>query len=374
MEDIKERGRNLSAPELHALAFFFMTRYLEQTPPAGSGVCAKVRAAKQEAAAVFQKPADEWEGLLVQHARRNAGESAWGRCHCKCGCKAPYGGCTVCGGCHRVCCPQCHPANPGNRGQAELLPYFEEGLGGTLAPRCHDCVRQPRFLAAKTSPLGEDGLRWYFNFPWEEPVVTRALYFNPHRWCDPNRDPRFDPKLVEVTEVWKQAALQNPTRHARPPAWENAFDVDVVLADARGGTCKASINLFAFLMNPAWRSDPVVKDIEGWLLEDPRNLGYIGPVLGACDVPLRPPSPPSPPSPYAPGESTVTIEEIIDSEDPRRVNLEAARADYMRLTAGREVDDSGVDAEIREAARAAAKRRRTDDGLGLAARWGAGAD
>ena len=97
-------------------------------------------------------------------------------------------------------------------------------------------------------------------------------------------------------------------------------------------------------------------------------------MLGSCDAQLRPPSPPSPPSPYAPGESTVTIEEIIDSEDPRRVNLEAARADYMRLTAGREVDDSGVDAEIRETARAAAKRRRTDDGLGLAARWGAGAD
>ena len=55
-----------------------MARYLEQTPPAGSGACAKVRAAKQEAAAVFQKPADEWEGLLVQHARRNAGEGAWG--------------------------------------------------------------------------------------------------------------------------------------------------------------------------------------------------------------------------------------------------------------------------------------------------------
>ena len=94
-------------------------------------------------------------------------------------------------------------------------------------------------------------------------------------------------------------------------------------------------------------------------------------MLGACDVPLRPPSPPSPPSPYVPGESTVTIEEIIDSEDSRRVDVEATRADYLRLTAGREVDDSGVDADIREAGRAVAKRRRTDDGLGLAARWGA---
>ena len=128
-----------------------------------------------------------------------------------------------------------------------MLPYFETDERGVLVHRCHFCVRKPKFLAARTSPLGVNGLRWYFNFPWEEPVMTRTLYFNPHRWCDPNRDPRFDPKLVEVTEVWKQAALQNPTRHVRPPAWENAFDVHVVLADARGGTCKASINLFAFL-------------------------------------------------------------------------------------------------------------------------------
>ena len=241
-----------------------------------------------------------------------------------------------------------------HRNDSEALgPYFEQLRYDHPVGRCHVCVGRRKLTAvALEPPKPHDGLQWYFHAPFELSFESKCYmpFQNPLRWCNPNRDTSFDPCLVDVLEAYKDRALSNLTRHVRPPEWENALRLNVVLADAHEKKVVTNINLFCFCMNPQWRSHAIVKYLEDWV---PHNLDYVGPVLKPQMRPSFPDTPPSPPSPWGTAvdfESSVTIEELPPAVDE----------EWERLKAQAREEESDTEQEFEEFRAMRASRRRTN--------------
>ncbi len=318
VNDIKNLGHDLTPAEYHALAVHFALQFMSHTPK----LCSKYEEMKRGCAKVFQRPTDEWLGFLTAYAAQFANPEGIS-CACNCGCKVFSGSAAMCWSCQCMCCAQCLPAFFDE--DAKMLPYFDRSGN----PRCHICVKAPKFMKDLTPTTPMDGLHWYFNWP-EEKKESHSLLFpqlavttrSPALWCDPNRPIDLDPQLVEITEVWKTERLENDTRKVLPPFWESAFDVKAVLAGAHGTTLKVSINLFTFMQNPTWRKDRIVKYLQDWV---PQNLDYCGPVL---NQPARPSAPPPlPPSPRSP--ATVRLVEELETY---HIKSEARKVQVLELT------------------------------------------
>ena len=175
----------------------------------------------------------------------------------------------------------------------------------------------------------------------------------PARWCNPNRDVRLDPVLVDVASVHKTGVLE-ATRNARPAEWESVFQLGAVLAAPDGSQQVVYMNLFAFMMNPRWRGHSIATFIQERL---PSHLDYVGDVLNysAPDPPRsRSPSPQS----ERRADSPLRIlddDSGIDWVRELREELEnAARERGLPTVDEPEEEDDGFD-EIREFL---AKRRR----------------
>ena len=170
-----------------------------------------------------------------------------------------------------MCSLHCHPAGSQDKANAALQPYFvrcnfaPDGWAGV----CHHCAGAPKYTALPLKPPSPmDGLMWYFGAPYEEPANDFDWRDRPCRWCNPNRDTKLDPVLLHIAEVYKEDRLENTTRQVRPPSWETAFTVHAVLGGKDGSQETVRINLFAFVMNQAWRAHSVVKYIkDAWLAQ-----------------------------------------------------------------------------------------------------------
>ena len=116
--------------------------------------------------------------------------------------------------------------------------------------------------------------------------------------------------------------MDNPTRLARPPAWESAFHVQVTLGGPGDSTVETTMNLFAFMMNRTWAANPIVAWLRDEWMMVPGNLSRWGPLLKTrlLRAPLvaLPPSNPQPQSPTpdlsAFTQSSVSIEEVDEAE------------------------------------------------------------
>ena len=371
VEDIKQLAAGLSPAECHSLAVFFGLRYIQHAQVSTVGITATILAQKRAAAHVFaEAPATEWRRLLTEYSTKAAPLQGT-RCSCRCGCSVFSGSagmCFCCFSCYRVCCLHCHPAWFADVANAALQPYFVRNSDAPdgRVPVCHHCARQPKYTALPLEPPSPmDGLMWYFGAPYEEPAHDFDRWYRPCRWCNPSRDTKLDPMLLDIAEVYKDERLENTTRQVRPPGWETAFSVQAVLGGKDGSQETVRINLFSFVMNPTWRAHPIVKYIKDDWLALPQNHEKIGPVLRPQALPKVVPSPPSPPSPHVLEESTVSIEEVPDGD--RNDEMAAMRAEVRRREAELPESDEDNEAE-REEILQALKRRRKEDPVALATR------
>jgi len=206
-----------------------------------------------------------------------------------------------------------------------------------------------------------DGLEWYFGAPYERTERDFDRKDRPCRWVNPNRDTSLDPMLFDIIERHKMERLEDVTRQARPSGWETAFSVEAVLGGKDGSQATVRINLFAFVMNPAWRAHSVVKYIkDDWVVQQ-QNHEKIGRVLhpvmyrqavprGRASLKNRrrayavEDSTVSIGRAYAAGESTVSIEELPDDGDN---GMAAMRADVRQREAAlpKEDDKAALEAE-----------------------------
>ena len=138
--------------------------------------------------------------------------------------------------------------------------------------------------------------------------------------------------------------------------------MQAVLGGKDGSQETVRINLFAFVMNQAWRAHSVVKYIKDDWLAQPQSHEKIGPVLRPQALPNVVPSPPSPPSPWRLEDSTVSIEEVPDSG--RDDEMAAMRAEVRRREAELPESDEDNEADFEEILQAV-KRRRNPDPLAL---------
>ena len=207
---------------------------------------------------------------------------------------------------------------------------------GFMFQVCHKCAQppQPKVGGATFTESAVNGLKWYFNFPCTETVPPNNNLDDPCRWCNPNRNVAMDPQLVDIVEVYKLRKLVNSTRQARPPMWENAFELEIIVSDARGGRAEVRINLFCFLMNPTWKGNSIVKYLAEWL---PEHLEYKGPVMKMSTIFLDLPAPPSPVSPDAYNPS----KDSSDDSDPFKnssVQIEEMDEDTVHDTSERDAE------------------------------------
>ena len=363
VEDIKQLAAGLSPAECHSLAVFFGLKYLHHAQVSTVGVTATILAQKRAAAHVFaEAPATEWRRLLTKYSAKAAPPQG-AKCDCRCGCGEFSGSVEMCGSCHRMCCLHCRPANVAGAyaANAALQPYFIRSnfAPDGWAPVCHHCTRAPKYTALPLKPPHPmDGLMWYFGAPYEEPATCFDRRERPCRWCNPNRDTKLDPVLLDITEVYKEERLENTTRHVRLPGWETAFTVQAVLGGKDGSQETVCINLFAFVMNQGWRAHSVVKYIKDDWLAQPQNQEKIGPVLHPHPLPDVVPSPPSPPSPWRLDDSTVSIEEVPDSG--RDDEMAAMRAEVRRREAELPESDEDNESDFEEIIQAVKRRCRRD--------------
>lgn len=359
VEGVLQTVAGFSTAELHNTIFRITLMYARQVQVSTSGATAIIQAQKTAAAHVFaETPATEWRRLLTEQSAKTMPLEGV-TCQCRCGCGVFSGDAAQCLGCRRFCCRRCHPAtHVSHRSNAALRPYLvEDSLAfGGWTPRCHDCAKAPKLMSVQLPPpLPVDGLTWYFHAPWEKPRHAMDFEQRPCQWCNPNRDTRLDPPLIDIKEVRKERRLENATRLARPPGWQSAFTVHAVLGGAEGSSAAVHINMFNFMMNQTWRDHPIVKYIRDDWVTRPGNYEYVGWVLNPPALPRAPPSPPSPQSPVH--YSSVTIEEVSD---------EVAEGEPTAP------DDEDLWADMEEAIQACNKKRRTAPGLPTA-RGGAAA-
>ena len=279
VEDITQLAAGLSPAECHSLAVFFGLKYIQRAQISTVGATATILAQKRAAAHVFaEAPASEWGRLLTEYSARAMPRQGI-KCDCRCGCGVLSRGGRHCFKCHRFCCLRCFPATHccADKASAALQPYF---IRNSFAPDgwepvCHHCAGAPKYTAIPLQPPSPmDGLLWYFHAP-----VEKWGTCSPCRWCNPNRDTKLDPILLDIAEVYKTDLLENASRQVRPPGWESAFIVQAVLGGEDGSQETVGINLLAFVMNPAWRAHPVVKYIKDDWLAQPQNHEYRGKVL-----------------------------------------------------------------------------------------------
>ena len=258
----------------------------------------------------------------------------------------------MCRCCTRMCCSHCHPAQSQDNTSVAMRPYFARinvEFGG-WAPVCHQCTGARKYTAIPLQPPRPmDGLEWYFGAPYEETERDFDRKDRPCRWVNPNRDTSLDPMLLDIIEVHKMERLEDVTRQARPSGWETAFSVEAVLGGKDGSQATVRINLFAFVMNPAWRAHSVVKYIkDDWVVQQ-QNHEKIGkvlhPVLFPQAVPRGRASPKNRRRAYVVEESTVSIEELPDGDGDNE--MAAMRAEVRRREAAlpKEDDTAALDAE-----------------------------
>jgi hypothetical protein len=328
------QGRELSHSDCHSLAVFFALRLANSAP---RGANDKILQAKLGALPFFQKPASEWQDLFTAFAKPMAVQNPYPKCACRCGC-GDRNGASMCHGCFRVCCLSCHPSFLHGAPGEEL--YKRKNRDGYVSTSCHLCSETPQpKVKAPFTELPVNGLKWYFNFPCTETVPPSNNLDDPCRWCNPNRNVSMDPYLVDVVEVYKLRKLENASRHVRPLMWENAFELEIIVSDVRGGRVDVRVNLFCFMMNPKWNGHSIVKYLADWL---PTHLEYIGPVLNMPLVYINVPAPKSPDSPVF-AESTVRIEEVDDAEAAKSLAWEVQLAEQKAVFAAGPQEDEEND-------------------------------
>ena len=181
--------------------------------------------------------------------------------------------------------------------------------------RCHNCLGCPESTTGQLKPPSPPrGLDWYFNMPSEQKMIGHVV---PCAWCKPNRDPQFDPILVDIMEVYKCTFLEHQERRVRPTDWQSAFEVQAVMADHSGARLVVPINLFTFVMNPRWAAHSIVRYIDEWL---PEHMEYVGKVLhpNVLAYSLPAPAPPYPGLLTLVDESTIVIEEVDENDEEER--------------------------------------------------------
>ena len=158
VEDIKALAAGLNRLEVHSLAVFFGLRYLEQTPAPQMRVLSRIQQAKAAASAVFLGPAVGWEEALADHAAHIVDNTY--PCNCCCGCTVRSGQTSMCWGCGKLCCAQCHPAAAEGTGHSKerdgpwaAYAVKHRSLDGiSFVYHCHACVRQPKATSVPLKP------------------------------------------------------------------------------------------------------------------------------------------------------------------------------------------------------------------------------
>jgi hypothetical protein len=214
---------------------------------------------------------------------------------------------------------------------------------------------QPKVGGATFTESAVNGLKWYFNFPCTETVPPNNNLDDPCRWCNPNRNVAMDPQLVDIVEVYKIRKLVNSTRQTRPPLWENAFELEIIVSDTRGGRAEVRVNLFCFRMNPTWKGHSIVKYLADWL---PMHLEYTGPVMKMNAIFIDLPAPPSPVSPdaYTKGENALCDFDPINNSS---VQIEEMDEETVRDTSEYDAEMSDMNARMAESRAADAEEHAT---------------
>ena len=301
VEEIKRLAAGLSSAECHALVVYFGLKVYQSVGVAPQFPQYKdMFEQKLKAAKVFTDvPAGEWRDSMREYAGLRPPRFP---CKCNCQCDRVDHTYSLCHGCLRTICGACAP------------------LSERLRSQCHHC--EGRDKKAYTIPsLDAEALDWYFNTPDESRPDQFGL---PHptrrtcRWINKNRAIEFDPVLIRVNSIYKHEMLTNRTRHVRPPAWESAFTVSVALGGIADSTVETSIDLFSFMMNPAWKEHGVVKWLRDEWMMYPTSLDVLGhvAVFEPPRVMYNPecinPNQPSTPDPFI---STVQIEEVVEDNE-----------------------------------------------------------
>lgn len=311
VDEVLRMVRNFSRAECHALLVHTNLAYAAHVCAPMTTAASAVVAQKTKISRVFIESSPEaWRDRLTEYAANFVDPSE--KCACNCGCKVCCRSYRMCTSCSRFVCANCWPHSH-KLSEFQLRPYHKKSAHGDVLRCCHACAGGRKALPKLTTiplepPRPVDGLRWYFHFPWQGDDRNQL----PARWCKMNRDPACDPQLIDIKNIYQRSCLENNTRLARPPAWESAFDVLALLGGADGAVTEI-INLFSFMMNPQWRSHPLISYVADDWLQEPRNYEYVGFIINPPAL-RREPAPPSPPSPWM-RESNVVIDEISTDEE-----------------------------------------------------------